>query len=141
MRWTIVLNLGRDPATGKRKQKWVTVRGTKRVAEKKLSELQNQLDTGHYAEPSKLTVAEHLRDWLHDYAATTVRPRTYEGYAMIVEKHLIPGLGAITLGQLQPAQIQKYYAKALDSGRSDGNGGNTRVISFNDTVSADALLP
>ena len=32
--WSIVLDLGRDPSTGKRKQQWVTVRGTKKEAEK-----------------------------------------------------------------------------------------------------------
>ena len=46
--WSIVLDLGRDPSTGKRRQKWVTVRGTKKDAEKKLTELQSQLDSGDY---------------------------------------------------------------------------------------------
>ena len=41
--WTIVLDLGRDPSTGKRRQQWVTHRGTRKEAEKKLAELQNQL--------------------------------------------------------------------------------------------------
>ena len=31
--WSIVLDLGRDPSTGKRKQQWVTVRCTKKEAE------------------------------------------------------------------------------------------------------------
>lgn len=139
--WTVILNLGRDPSTGKRKQQWVTVRGTKREAEKKLAELQYQLDTGGYVKPSKLTVAEHLRDWLRDYAATTVRPRTYEGYAMIVEKHLIPGLGKIALSQLQPAQVQQYYAKALESGRSDGKGGlSARTVKHHHRLLSEALV-
>ena len=54
--WTIILNLGRDPATGKRKQQWVTIRGTKKEAETKLSELQHQLDTGGYIKPDKVTI-------------------------------------------------------------------------------------
>ena len=41
--WSIVLDMGRDPATGKRRQQWQTVRGTKKEAEKKLAELQHQL--------------------------------------------------------------------------------------------------
>ena len=28
--YTIVLNLGRDPTTGKRKQQWVSAKGTKK---------------------------------------------------------------------------------------------------------------
>ena len=42
--YTIVFNLGVDPSTGKRKQQWVTVKGTKKEAEKKLAELLHQLD-------------------------------------------------------------------------------------------------
>jgi integrase len=138
--WTVILNLGRDPATGKRKQQWVTVRGTKRDAERKLAELQHQLDTGSFIKPSKLTVAEHLRDWIRDYAAMTVRPRTFEGYSMIVEKHLIPSLGGIVLSQLQPSSIQEYYAKALKDGRSDGKGGlSARTVKHHHRVLSEAL--
>ena len=46
--WTIILELGAkiDPKTGKkkRKQKWITVRGNKKVAEAKLAELLHQLN-------------------------------------------------------------------------------------------------
>ena len=34
--WTIILDAGPDPATGKRRQQWHTVKGTKREAEKRL---------------------------------------------------------------------------------------------------------
>ena len=58
--WTVILNLGRDPSTGKRRQQWVTVRGTKKEAESKLTELQSQMDTGGYVKPSKETVGTFL---------------------------------------------------------------------------------
>ncbi len=64
--WTIILNLGRDPSTGKRKQQWVTVRGTKTDAERKLTELQNQLDSGGYIKPSKEIFGTFLQRWLDD---------------------------------------------------------------------------
>jgi len=40
--YTIVLTLGRDPSTGKQKQQWVSVKGTKKDAEKRLSDLHHQ---------------------------------------------------------------------------------------------------
>ena len=46
--WTIILGVGREPTTGKRKQQWVTVRDTKRDAERKLAKLQVSIDTGTY---------------------------------------------------------------------------------------------
>ena len=66
--------------TRKRRQKWLTVRGTKRDAEKKMSEVLHDLDIGAYVEPSKLTLADYLERWLRDYASTAVRPRTLAGY-------------------------------------------------------------
>ena len=120
--WTIWLELERDP-TGKRRQKTVTVHGTKREAQQKLTELQGSLDKGTYITPAKTTVGEFLRRWLRDYAMTNVRPRTYEGYQMILEVHIIPALGGIPLPKLQPAKIQEYYARALKEGRRDGKGG------------------
>jgi len=121
--WSIVLELGRDPATNKRRQQWTTFRGTKRDAERRLAELQHQMDTGSYLKPSRLRVAEFLQQWLKDYAWPNVAPRTAEGYEHIVHQHLIPALGAIPLSQLTPQDLQIYYGEKLASGRRDGKGG------------------
>jgi len=42
--YTIVLQLGLDPSTGKRKQQWITAGPSKREAEKQMSELIHQMD-------------------------------------------------------------------------------------------------
>jgi integrase len=118
--WSIRIELSPDPTNGKRRQKRMTFRGTKREAEKRLSELLHQLDTGGYINPGKVTIKDFLRQWLQDYAETNVRPTTLAGYQIIIEKHLVPGLGSIQLGQLTPAHIQSYYAKALKEGRKGG---------------------
>ena len=138
--WSIVLDLGRDPSTGKRKQQWVTVRGTKKEAEKKLSELQHQLNTGEFVKSSKLTVREFLTQWFQDYVKTNARAATAEGYKIIVERHLIPSLGGIALAQLQPSHIQGYYARALREGRCDGKGGlAARTVVHHHRVLREAL--
>jgi len=41
--YTIIVPLGRDPATGKYRQHWETSKGTKATAEKRLAELQLEL--------------------------------------------------------------------------------------------------
>ena len=64
--WSIVLDLGRDPATGKRRQQWVSVKGPKKDAEKRLSKLLHQMDTGGFVKPAKATVGEFLGQWLRD---------------------------------------------------------------------------
>lgn len=121
--WTIVLDLPRDPITGKRRQQSITVKGTKKDAERRLRELLHQLDTGGFVEPINLTLAEYLEQWLRDYAAINTAPRTYERYVELVRHHLTPGLGSIPLVSLKPNHIQAYYSNALQTGRRDGKGG------------------
>ena len=117
--WTIILDLPRDPGTGKRRQQWLTVRGTKKTAEKKLAEMLHQVDTGGFIKPSKQTIGAFLQQWLQDYASTHVRPKTLEGYQQRA-KHLIEGLGRIALPELRPNHIQAYYTAKLTGGRKDG---------------------
>ena len=121
--YTIVLNLGTDPQTGKRKQQWVSVKGTKKEAEKRLSELLHQLDTGTFMRPTKTTLAEYLERWLKDYVWPNLAPRTAEGYEHIMHRHLIPALGNMTLMQLKPEHLQRYYSEKLAGGRCDSSGG------------------
>jgi integrase len=121
--WTIVIDVGRDPETSKRRQQWHTIKGTKRDAERVLRELLHSLEVGSYVKPNRLTVAQFLEEWLQGYVAMNTAPRTRERYEEIVRIHLILALGSLPLLALQPQHIQKYYAKALQSGRRDGKGG------------------
>jgi integrase len=112
--WNIILDVGYqlDPDTGKQKrvQKWFTVQGTKRDAEKKLAELLHDVNRSQFVEPSKITVGKWLADWLD----TAIKPpnkrlRTYKTYKSVIERHLKPSLGHIRLQQLRPTDIKRYY--------------------------------
>ena len=112
--WNIVLDIGYQiaPDTGKQKrvQKWVTVHGTKRDAERKLTELLHTLHRGDYVEPSRQTVGA----WLHEWLETAIKPpnkriRTYETYRSVIERHLQPAIGHLRLQQLKPTDLKRYY--------------------------------
>ena len=121
--YSVVVSVGRDPTTGKQKQLWVSVKGTKREAERRLSELLSQVDGGNLIRPSKTTLAEYLETWLKEYVWAELAPKTAEGYELVVRRHLIPALGRITLTGLKPEHIQRYQSDKLSSGRADGKGG------------------
>ncbi|MDN5293183.1 MAG: hypothetical protein PWQ91_407 [Eubacteriales bacterium] len=55
---SVVFDLGRDPVTGKRKQKWLSWFRTKKEAEAALAEAIRQVQTGEFIEPADMTVAE-----------------------------------------------------------------------------------
>jgi integrase len=120
-RWAIVLDT-RDPATGKRRRKWHSFEGTKREAQVECSKLIAAMSSGSYVDPSRQTVAQFLDKWLA-HMASQISPRSHERYTEIVNKNLIPALGAARLTKLRSSQITDAYSQALASGRRDGKGG------------------
>jgi integrase len=138
--WTIVYDLPMDAVTGKRRQKSQTVKGTKRNAERALREVLLSLEQGSYVKPNKMTLGELLRQWLKNYASMNTTDRTQESYKSIVERHLIPALGKLSLVDLEAQSIQGYYAKKLLDGRADGKGGlSARSVVYHHRILSKAL--
>jgi hypothetical protein len=100
---------------GKYRRHFETIHGRKGDAQKRLNELLVNLEKGIYTPPGRLTVAEHLRNWLEGYVKTNCSQRTLDGYRSIIETHLISALGHIQLKHLHPQAIQSYYGKACKS--------------------------
>ncbi len=128
--WSIVLDLGYhvDTETGlrKRRQKWITVRGTKRDAERKLAELIHRADTGTFIEPSKVTVGEWLDTWLEMAIKPPRRTlRAYETYRSAISRHLKPQLGAIRLQDLRALDVERFHA---DLGLAPATGAKHHAI-------------
>lgn len=111
--WQITLDIGTGP-DGKRRRHFETVHGRKSDAQKRLAELLVNLEKGVYTVPRRLTLAEHLDNWLEGYVKTNCSQRTLDGYQSIIETHLIPNLGHIQLKHLHPQAIQSYYSKACE---------------------------
>jgi len=114
--YEIFISQGKDPDTGKYNYHWETVRGTKKEAEKRRTELLHQLDTGTFIKPSKTTFAEYLERWLQDYVKPELSPRSYERYTGIIKKYFIPEMGNIPLTQLKPEHIQGHVRTIRDQG-------------------------
>ncbi len=112
--WQIQIYTGTGP-DGKPCRHFETVRGRKGDAQRRLTELLSSLDKGVYTPPGRLTVAEHLHQWLEGYVQTNCSQRTLDGYQSIIETHLIPALGQVQLKHLHPQAIQSYYGKACES--------------------------
>ena len=111
--WQITLDIGSGP-DGKRRRAYETVHGTKKDAQRRLHELIVSLEKGVYTPPGRLTLAEHLNNWLEGYVKTNCSLRTQDGYESIVRNHLIPALGHVQLKQLHPQLVQGYYGKACE---------------------------
>lgn len=117
--WTIILYRGyeTDPRTGerKRKQTWVTVRGTRKQAEERLAELVTTANGGTFVEPSKLTLIAWLREWL-SVVKPQYRPGSYIRYRGIIENHLAHApIATIPLQKLRASHLEGYYGSATVS--------------------------
>jgi len=112
--WQIQIYTGQGQ-DGKPRRHFETVRGRKGNAQHRLTELLSSLDKGVYTPPGRLTVAEHLHQWLTGYVKTNCSIRTLDAVQSIVEHHLISALGNTQLRQLHPQAIQAYYGKACEN--------------------------
>jgi hypothetical protein len=108
--WAIILDITKD---GARKRKWHAFKGTKREAQVECVRLIIELKTGSYVDPSKEALATFLERWLTDIK-TRVSPRTYDRYAEIARKNIVPALGATPLKNLRAHHISAAYADALE---------------------------
>jgi integrase len=84
----------------------------------KLAVLQAELNKGRLPAGRSPTVGEFLRSWLETSVKPRLRPLTYAGYKVNVEKHLVPTLGKIRLDQLTPLNVQEMMNERLAAGLS-----------------------
>jgi integrase len=102
--YRIAVELPPDPATGKRRQRWETFHGTKREADRRLTELLSLADQKRLGINPRMTVKEFLISWLENEASQRA-PKTYARYRQMTENQVVPLLGHIRLGRLTASQI------------------------------------
>jgi integrase len=119
--WAIVFSQP-DPATGTRKRKWYSFKGTKKEAQIEAARLLTERENGTGIDPKKIRLAQFLDRWL-EYMHSQVSPKSHERYSEIIRKNIIPALGGMLITKLHPSQISQMYAEALSGGRRDGKGG------------------
>src|SRR5581483_11807713 len=104
------VSLGRDPTTGKYRQKSVTVHGTRREAEQALRRLVEEVEgnRGRVADRDH-TFGELLDEWLRFTEGLGRSPTTVARYQYAVDKQLKPALGDIRLERLTTKMFDDLY--------------------------------
>lgn len=110
-RWEGKYTLGYDPKTGKLIRKSVYGKTQKEVR-LALSKIVSEMDSGTYAEPSKMKVSQWLDEWLASYTMN-IKPATRSAYEEHIRVHIKPSLGDILLKQLSTKDIQQLYTNLL----------------------------
>lgn len=139
--YTVILDLGEDPQTGRRRQKWHSGYRTKRDAQAALAEFVGNVNTGTYVPRSRQTLAEFVQEWLAAIAPT-VRPATHYSYARNLRLHVLPYLGSAPLASVDAGTLNQLYARLLLAGRKDHNSGaglSTTSVRYVHTIIHRAL--
>ena len=85
--WAVIVDLGRD-ANDKRRQKWITVQGTRRDTDRECARIIHEMATGAFVEPSRLSLRDYLGRWL-DHAKSQVAEKTLERYRQLIDRHIV----------------------------------------------------
>lgn len=154
--WAFVIEVGKHPETGKRKQKWRSGFATKPEAEAELAkalvalnQTANNVQATNSAQSTinaqatnevqptttSETVATYLETWLKQ-KEVQVTPGTFKTYKGYVNKHIIPSLGHLPLDGLSAIQIQNFI---LDLQTKEENKLSNRTIHHIRSILHNAL--
>jgi integrase len=126
-RWRVIVYAGRDPITGRKRQKSVTV-ATRAEARQAEARLITEVGAGqHRSGTSTRTVAELLDRWLEwRQSVRPISPTTVATYRGYIDRAILPALGKLQLSRLDAATLDAFYAHLRKRG---GKGGRPMAAS------------
>jgi len=94
------------------------VMGSKRDAELFEAEIKRRKRLGQLAQidAGRQTVAEFAREWWRMHAEPNLAARTRESYAVVFDKHILPRVGKLPLGDVTPAVVAGLSADLKAAG-------------------------
>jgi integrase len=125
-RWRVIVYAGRDPITGRKRQKSVSVASR---AEAKQAEawLITEVGAGQHRRTPNRTVAELLGRWLEwRQSVRPISPTTVATYRGYIDRSILPAIGKLQLGRLDAATLDAFYAHLRKRG---GKGGRPMAAS------------
>ncbi|MDQ6947598.1 MAG: site-specific integrase, partial [Actinomycetota bacterium] len=121
--WAVVYRAA-DPVSGKRRQVWESGFATEREAKRRCRKIDEAIESGRHALPSRMTVGEYLVEkWLPSIEARELKPNTKANYRTLARAHLVPRIGGIQLQAVTPERLDALYGLLRTSGRRRGSGG------------------
>jgi integrase len=83
-----------------------------------LSAEKSKINQGLFVADNRLRIGDFLASYMSGVAEHTLRPTTLQAHYSLINNHIVPELGNIRLSDLQPNQVQAFYAQKLDEGLS-----------------------
>jgi integrase len=126
--WRLIVDAGKDPMTGKRRQIFRTVRAPNtragaQAADVELARLVVEVTSGETAPSAQITVGELLVRWVeHRRRGWEARsPGQPDWTLSVIRKHFIPRVGDVQLGTLRPVDIDHMYSRWRQQGMAESS--------------------
>lgn len=113
-KWSYTVDTGKDPITGKRKQKTKSGFKTEKEAEAALNEVVYELNKGLYIEPQSILLKDFAEDWFENYKFQ-LRETTATQYRLKIRNWINPILGSFKVQDIKPIHAQMFSRKLLES--------------------------
>jgi len=114
--WRVVVYAGRDPLTGRKRQKTGTA-ATKAQARQLEARLVTEVGAGQHGGAAGKTVAELLEAWFQwRPSVRPISPNTLANYRRYADQKLLPALGRLPLARVDTATIDRLYAELRQHG-------------------------
>jgi integrase len=133
------VELPRDPATGKRGQKWYGPYRTREAASRARPKIFDSLNQGSFVEPTAQTTPGYLGEWLVA-VEPTIPPSTLHSYSRNLQLHVIEHIGTVPLQRLDAVGLNALSARLLAKGKRGHAGGlSPRTVRYIHTIVGRAL--
>jgi integrase len=140
--WAIVMDVGRDPETGRRKQKWVSGFKSKGEADDALVDLLGKKNRGEVVDPDKTPLNEYLTAWL-DGRVDELAPLSVTQYRSVIKNHIAPEVIAkMPLGKIRRGHVKTFEQTLGAKGLSTSTRNVVRAVlsrSLADAVEGDLI--
>ena len=120
--WEARCYVGRDPRTGRPRQRSKTFPGSMSEAQARARAerwARNLRGSAGASTAALTTVGDYLEEYLEFRVSPMLSPATAKLYACYARAYVAPRIGSMPLSDLRPADVQRMYAELLRSGRRD----------------------
>ena len=116
--WELKVYLGRDAVTGRKRWAYQTFRGGKREAQRRLAAMVLDAERGGVGHTGA-SVGELLEEWFA-HAAPSFSPKNVVETRGVLDRNLLPFLGAVPLAKLGAADLDRFYRRLSERGGRSG---------------------
>jgi integrase len=115
--WELIVEAGRDPLTGRRRQVSRTLRGNLSEAKKARAALLTEVTKGHHT-GTRATLDDLFSEWIIELKRKGRSPNTIRGYELVYRRSIQPTLGKVQVTKVTTKALTDLYGAHQDRGLS-----------------------